>query len=354
MSDHNRVFDKSYIIAEIGVNYYDIAKKENMSLLDAAKLMIDKAKEGSADAVKFQSYKAESLASKESPAYWDTKEEPTLTQFKLFKKFDKFGPVEYKELAEYCNKLDIDFLSTPFDFESVDYLDELVKYFKVASADITNHPLLEKIAEKGKPILLSTGASTIDEINDAIQVIKNINDSLDIVLMHCVLSYPTKNIDANLKRITHLKNNFKGFEIGYSDHTRPDEHMVILSAAFVIGAKVIEKHFTLDKTLRGNDHYHAMDLEDLKKVRGNLSVLEDALSKDEKDFLNVEENSRKNARRSIVAKRDIKKGEIIKKEDVTFKRPGAGISPTEYYKVLGKKTNKKLKADDILKIEYLE
>jgi sialic acid synthase SpsE len=354
MSDHNHIFDKPYLIAEIGVNYYDIAKKENISLLNAAKLMIDKAKEGGADAVKFQSYKAESLASKDSPGYWDKDEEPTDTQFDLFKKFDFFGVNEYTELAEYCNKVKIDFLSTPFDFDSVDYLDDLVKYYKVASADITHYPLLEKIADKGKPVFLSTGASTVDEIKGAIDIIQDIDSEIEIVLMHCVLSYPTKNVDANLKRIKHLKNNFEGFEIGYSDHTRPDENMVILSAAYVFGAKVIEKHFTLDKTLPGNDHYHAMNVDDLKKIRYNLEILNEVLSKDEKDFLKVEEISRKNARRSIVLAKDMKKGQIITEEDIIIKRPGVGISPTEYYNVLGKKINKDLKEDHILKREDLE
>jgi sialic acid synthase SpsE len=353
MVSKNLIFKKSYIIAEIGVNYYDIAKKERITPFDAAKLMIAKAKEGGADAVKFQSYKAETLASINSPSYWDTSKEPTKSQYELFKKFDKFGFEEYKKLSDYCNQLHIDFLSTPFDFESVDYLDNLVKYFKVASADITHHPLLKKIAEKNKPIFLSTGASTIKEIKEAIDVIKNVNSDLKIVLMHCVLSYPTKNSDANLKRIIHLKENFKGFEIGYSDHTPPDENMIILSTAYILGAKIIEKHFTLDKTLPGNDHYHAMDVEDLVNFRKNLLIIDELLSKDEKDYLQIEKISRKNARRSIVSKRNIGKGEILRREDFSFKRPGTGISPTEIDRVVGKKLFRNLQKDQILNWEDL-
>jgi len=354
MASKNLIFEKPYIIAEIGVNYYDIAKKERIDPFDAAKLMIYEAKKGKADAVKFQSYKAETLASINSPSYWDTSKESTKNQYELFKKFDKFGFEEYKKLSDYCNQLHIDFLSTPFDFESVDYLDDLVKYFKVASADITHHPLLKKVAEKNKPIFLSTGAATIKEIKEAIKVIKTINSDLKIILMHCVLSYPTKNSDANLKRITHLKNNFRGFEIGYSDHTLPDENMIILSTAYILGVKIIEKHFTLDKTLPGNDHYHAMDVDDLVNFRKNLLIIDELLSKDEENYLKIEEVSRKNARRSIVSKRNIKKGEILKRGDFTFKRPGTGISPMEIDKVIGKKLLTNLQNDQILNWEDLE
>ena len=155
---------KPFLIAEIGVNFYDIAEKENISDMDAAKLMIDEAKACGVDAVKFQSYKAETIASRNSPAYWDLSEEPTTSQFELFKKFDKFGADEYRELASYCKEVGIMFLSTPFDFESVDYLDEFMDIYKISSSDLTNIPFIKYIASKNKPILLSTGASTLKEI----------------------------------------------------------------------------------------------------------------------------------------------------------------------------------------------
>jgi len=349
----NTLSKKPYIIAEIGVNHFDIAKIKKISPFDAAKLMIENAKKGGADAVKFQSYKAETLASINSPAYWDTNEEPITSQYELFKKFDKFGCDDYKKLAKICQELNIDFLSTPFDFESVDYLTNLVNFFKVASADITNYPLLEKIAGKSKTIFLSTGASTIKEINDAIDIIKNINSNLEIILMHCVLSYPTKNYDANLKRISYLKEYFKGFEIGYSDHTKPDKNMIILSTAYILGAKVIEKHFTLDKTLRGNDHYHSMDVEDLKNFKRNISIIDELLSKNEMNYLPVEEISRENARRSIVINMEKSKGEVLERKDLAFKRPGTGISPTETQKVIGKRLLTNIRKDQILRWEDL-
>lgn len=344
----------SYVIAEIGVNYYDIAKKENISVMDAAKLMIKKAKEAGADAAKFQSYKAQNLASKNSPAYWDTSKETTKSQYELFQKFDLFGEDEYIELYNYCNKIGIDFLSTPFDLEAVDFLNPLMKYFKIASADITNYPLLKKIAEKDKPIFISTGASTIDEIKKSVDYILSINSQADINLLHCVLSYPTKNEDANLKRISYLKKEFPDFTIGYSDHTVPDKNLLILALAYSLGAKILEKHFTLDKKLQGNDHYHAMDVNDLIQIRHNLSLVDLFLQKDEKNFLKCEEIPRLQARRSIVLNKNINKGEIITDKDIIMKRPGSGISPTKIYQILGRKVSKDLSEDYVLKEEDLE
>ena len=236
---------KPFLIAEIGVNFYDIAEKDGMSDMDAAKLMIDEAKACGVDAVKFQSYKAETIASRNSPAYWDLSEEPTTSQFELFKKFDKFGAEEYRELADYCREVGIVFLSTPFDFDSVDYLDEFMDIYKISSSDLTNIPFIKYIASKNNPILLSTGASTIKEIKDAVRAIEDVS-TVDIAVMHCVLSYPTSYEDANLLMIKDLVKQFPDYEIGYSDHTKPDENMMILTTAYNYGAVILEKHFTLD------------------------------------------------------------------------------------------------------------
>lgn len=343
-----------YIIAEIGVNYYDISKKENISYIEAAKLMIKKAKEAGANAAKFQSYKASKIASKNSPAYWDTSKEPIKSQYELFDKFDKLNEKDYKELSKYCNLIGIDFLSTPFDLDAVDYLSNIVKYYKIASADITNIPLLEKIAKKDKKILLSIGASTIKEIKLALDIIKKVNPKIEVSLLHCVLSYPTLNSNANLNKIKILKEKFPNNEIGYSDHTVPDKNMLILTTAHLFGAKIIEKHFTLDKNLKGNDHYHAMDVEDLKKLKQNLELLNEVLSKNEENYLPCEEIPRKQARRSIVLSKKLKKGEILKEENIIIKRPGTGISPLEYYNIIGKKINKDLEEDSILKKSDIE
>ena len=197
------IFNKyPYLIAEIGVNFYDIAQKEGMSDMDAAKFMIDE----------FQSYKADTIASKNSSAYWDLSEEPTPSQYEFFKKFDKFGVDEYRELAEYCRQVGIAFMSTPFDFESADYLDEFMDVYKISSSDLTNIPFIKHIASKNKPILLSTGASTINEIKQAVNAIEEVS-TVDIAIMHCVLSYPTAYEDANLLMIKDLAENFPDYVI---------------------------------------------------------------------------------------------------------------------------------------------
>ena len=175
-----------YLIAEIGVNFYDIAAKENIALMDAAKLMVKEAQKAGVDAVKFQSYKAGTLAAKYSPSYWDTSEEATTSQYELFQKFDKFGESEYKELAKYAQQLNVDFLSTPFDFESSDYLDRFMPMYKISSSDVTNLPFIEHISKKDKPIILSVGASNEDEIIRAVDAIMN-NNNQPLILLHCVL-----------------------------------------------------------------------------------------------------------------------------------------------------------------------
>ncbi len=348
------IFSKRpFLIAEIGVNFYDIAKKEGISDIDAAKLMIDEAKSCGVDAVKFQSYKAETIASRNSPAYWDLTEEPTTSQFELFKKFDKFGDDEYRQLADYCREVGIMFLSTPFDFDSVDYLDEFMDVYKISSSDLTNIPFIKYIAGKNKPILLSTGASTLKEIKDAVNAIEEVS-TVDIAIMHCVLSYPTSFEDANLLMIKDLEQNFPDYEIGYSDHTKPDENMMVLTTAYNYGAVILEKHFTLDKTLTGNDHYHAMDPSDVVKFRKNVEFISKINGYRNKQPLICESSARKEARRSIVAKMDIKKGEMISESNITFKRPGTGISPARLDEVLGKIVAEDICEDTLIDFEMLK
>jgi len=342
-----------FLIAEIGVNYYDIAKKENISNIDAAKLMIKEAKTSGADAVKFQSYKADTIASKNSPAYWDQNEEPTDSQYKLFKKFDSFGKEEYQELADYCDKIGIMFLSTPFDFDSIDYLDEFMDVYKISSSDLTNIPFIKSIAKKQKPVILSTGASTIEEVKLAIKTIED-EGNRKIGLMHCVLSYPTEYKDANLLMIKYLKDNFPNYDIGFSDHTRPDDKMLVLTTAYLYGANIIEKHYTLDKTLKGNDHYHGMDPEDMKTFKNNINFIKKINGQYDKAPLPCEVESRKQARRSIVAKQDIAIGKKITENMLTFKRPGTGISPSDIEKVIGKKVKIAIKEDDLINYNHLE
>ena len=336
-----------YFIAEIGVNY------END--INRAKKIIKLAKEGGADAVKFQSYKAETIACKASPYYWDLKEVPIKSQFQLFKKFDKFGFKEFKILKNYCDKIKIDFLSTPFDLDAVDYLDHLVPFFKVASADINNFPLIKKICSKNKPIVISTGATTFNEIQKTVSFIKKLNNNIKIIILHCVLSYPTKNKDAHLEWIKFLSKNFKTNVIGYSDHTLPDSTMMILTSAYLNGAQVIEKHFSDVKGKKGNDHFHSLNKDDLLIFRNNIDILKKINGqKKVRNVLKCEIKSKLNARRSIVTNKMIKKGEMFTESNIIMKRPGTGIPPQKIYKVLGRKAKRNLNEDQILKVSDIK
>lgn len=347
---------KFVLIAEIGVNYYDIAKKMNITPMEAAKLMIDEAKKAGIHAVKFQTYKADTLAAKASPYYWDIKEEPTKSQHDLFKKYDSFGYEEYKELSEYSNNLGIEFLSTAFDFESADYLNDLMKVYKISSSDLSNLPFIEYQAKKNKPMLLSIGASNEDEIENAINTIRK-NNNQPLVLLHCVLEYPTPYEHANLNKIVSLKEKYgkrKDIIIGYSDHTKPDAHYDIQKTAYNLGAIVIEKHYTLDKTLKGNDHYHAMDPKDAKEIIEGIELISNMRGSYELKCLDTELKARNNARRSIVSLGNIKQGTVITKEMLTYKRPGTGISPTEVNKIIGKRAIKDIEDDTIVSFEMFE
>ncbi len=338
------------LIGEIGVNYYDIAVNENISPLDAARKMIDEGKKAGLHAVKFQTYKAETLASKNSPSYWDLKEESSTSQYELFSKFDSFGEEEYKILASYCEKVDIEFLSTPFDFNSADYLDSLMNVYKISSSDLTNIPFIDYQAKKNKPILLSTGAANLKEIETAVKTIRNVNNK-PLVLLHCVLEYPTPKNHANLAKISSLKKHFPDVYVGYSDHTKPDDNFDVLKVAYILGARIIEKHYTLDKTLKGNDHYHAMDPTDIKKILNEISVIQSVLGTEKLEYSNTEDEARKYARRSIVSKCDIFKGETITCDKLCFKRPGTGISPANIELILNKTANANIVQDTILQID---
>lgn len=334
-----------YIIAEIGVNHE--------CNLEKAKKLINLAKKGGADAAKFQFYKAEKITSKNSPAYWDLKKEKTKSQYKLFKRYDRFNEYEYIKLQKYCKKIKIDFLCTPFDVDAVKFLKDKVKFFKISSSDITNFQLLRHIAKTKKPILLSTGASNTNEITKAISYLKK-NGSTKISLMHCILNYPTLDNDANLGMIVDLKRKFPQHKIGYSDHTKPDENLSNLYVATLLGAEIIEKHFTDNKKQVGNDHYHSMDFKNLKNFKKSLKKLRNIYGGDKKSFLISEKKSRKFARRAIYTKRKINKGKRITINDIISKRPLAnGICASNFYNLIGKKINLNLTEDKIIKKSYL-
>lgn len=338
---------KPYMIAEMGVNFYDTAKIMGITPLEAAKLYIDKAAEVGINCAKFQSYKADTIVSKNSPAYWDITKEPTKTQFELFQKHDSFGKGEYQELCDYTHHKGMDFTSTPFDYASADYLYDMVDFYKISSSDISNLPFIEHIGSKGKPVYMSVGASYLSEVDEAVRTLRKVG-CRDIVIFHCVLSYPTKPEDANLKVIETLKRNFPDIRIGFSDHVAPDDSMMTLVTAYMLGAEIIEKHFTLDKTLQGNDHYHAGTPKDFQKAIQNFEWITRVIGNAEKTVLPCEEIPRREARRSLVLTRDMKEGEVIKKSDIIAKRPGTGISPQFTDIVIGRKVLQDLKEDTVL------
>ena len=319
-----------YIIAEIGVNHE--------GSLEKAKLMIDQVAKAGGHAAKFQTYKADTLASKQSPAYWDLAKESTKSQHALFKKYDSFEKSDYIELHEYCEKKGIHFLSTPFDLESANYLCDLMPVIKIASADITNRPLIELCASKRKPLIMSTGASSYDEISNSVEIATN-SGAEYIVLLHCVLNYPTPENKANMLRIRDLQKNFPNVLVGYSDHVPPqDESMPSLEMATQLGSVILEKHFTFDKKLSGNDHYHSMDFDDLHKFVSKIKTYK-ALSTyySDEEAIKLQESARQHARRSLFYKKDLPKGKVLEPNDIIAKRPAHGISPIRINEIIGKK-----------------
>ena len=332
------------IIAEAGVNH-------NGSIKRAEKL-IKTAKQNGADFIKFQTYKAEKLTIKKSPRFWNWKGEVNKKggQFESYKKLDVFEYEDYKKLKKICDHYNIEFLSTPFDIGAVEMLKKVgVKAFKVASCDITNYPLLEKVAKSNLPILLSTGASNISEVKDSVKFINKFNKK--ICIMHCTLSYPTEDKFANLSAINDLKKKFKNNIIGFSDHTLGIE---IPSASVAFGARIIEKHYTYNKNLKKSaDHWLSINPKELEKLRYSVDRIMKSIGSGEKKVLKCELNTRKLARRSLVANHNLEKGSTLKKDDLISKRPGTGISPKYFKKILGKKLKKDIKEDSIIQLKDL-
>lgn len=344
---------KFSLIAEIGVNHFDIATSMGVAPLEAAKEMIQQAHLAGVHAVKFQSYTASKLASTQSPAYWDQTEEPTASQFELFQRFDKFGFNEFAELSTFCRELGIEFLSTAFDYDAADYLEALMDVYKVSSSDLSNLPFIRYQATKGKPMIMSVGASTESEIRSAVECIRSVNHE-PLIVMHCVLEYPTPYEHANLNRIRRLADMLPDCLIGYSDHTRPDPNGDVLKTAYTLGAVAIEKHFTLDKSLPGNDHYHAMDPSDAALIVSGMEFIETVRGDYQIAVLPSEERSRANARRSLVAAVDLAAGAILSREVLVAKRPGTGISPARLEEIVGRRTRVPIAAETVLQDEMLE
>lgn len=329
---------KVLIIAEAGVNH-------NGSL-DIAKKLVDVAYECGADIVKFQTSKLDSLVSKYAPMAEYQKRNIGVeeTQKSMLKKltlsFDDFV-----ELARYCKQVGITFLSTPFDIESVHFLNNMQEVWKVPSGEITNYPYLVEVAKTGKKIILSTGMAEMEEIEAAVKLLKD-NSAGEITILHCTTEYPTPVEDVNLNVMKKLKGKFN-CPIGYSDHTQGIE---VDLAAVALGATVIEKHFTLDRNMPGPDHKASLEPQELKAMVDGIRKIELALGRDEKKPLPEELKNRDVARKSIVAKRRIEAGEILSTENITTKRPGTGINPMMWPDVLGTKAVRAFEEDELIEL----
>ena len=331
-----------FIIAEAGVNHNGDVR--------LAKKLIDVSKDAGADAVKFQAFKTEKVVTKYAGKAKYQKEITALSesQYNMIRKLE-LKDEEFKELFNYAEKNNIIFLSSAFDKDSVDLLDDLgVPAFKVASGEITDFPLLKYIAEKKKPIVLSTGMSTLDEIEDALEVIRE-KGVEDVVLLHCVTSYPAKIDDAKLRVMGTLRHRFN-LPVGFSDHTLG---ITIPIAAAALGAVLIEKHFTLDRSLPGPDHKASLEPDQLKDMIKAIRDVEKALGDGIKKPTEDEERIKKVVRRSIVAKVRIPKGTIITEDMLDLKRPGVGIEPKYLNDVIGKRTKKDIKPDELITFEKL-
>lgn len=329
---------KVLIIAEAGVNH-------NASL-ETAKKMIKVAKECGADVVKFQTAKLDSL----------------VTEYALMAKYqmENIGtggsqkdmlrklllPFEdFEILAAYCNEIGIQFLSTPFDIDSIHFLNHLQNMWKIPSGEITNYPYLVEIAKTGKKVILSTGMSDMEEVDAAVRVLRS-NGCGEITLLHCTSEYPAPMQNVNIKAMLTLKNTFR-CSVGYSDHTQGIE---IPIAAAALGATVIEKHFTLDKNMEGPDHKASLEPEELKQMVRAIRNIEKALGDGKKEPSESERKNIQVVRKSIVAKCDIAVGELFSEDNITTKRPGTGINPMNWTEVIGKKAKKNFKADELIEL----
>lgn len=328
-----------FIIAEAGVNH-------NGSI-ELAKKMIDVASKSGADAVKFQTFKAENLVSKnaQKAAYQKQNTDKEESQFDMIKKLE-LDINTHKALMAYCKEKGIMFLSTPFDHDSIDMLNELgLEIFKIPSGEITNLPYLRHIGSLNKEVILSTGMADLGEIEDALDILIEAGTDRDkITVLHANTMYPTPMEDVNLKAMQTIGKAFN-INYGYSDHTLGIEVDI---AAVAMGAKVIEKHFTLDKTMEGPDHKASLEPDELKEMVDAIRNIELALGSTVKKPSKSERPNMEIARKSIVASRSIKVGEIFTEDNLTIKRPGSGISPMRWDEIIGMKALKNYEVDELI------
>ncbi len=332
---------KTFIIAEAGVNH-------NGSV-ETAKKMIDEAVKSGADAIKFQSFKAKNTVSKfaDKAEYQKKTNGENESQYEMIKKLElDFNA--HKELLGYCNNKKIKFLSSPFDLESVDLLNHLgLDTFKIPSGEITNLPYLEKIGKLNKKVILSTGMSDLGEVEDTLDIlIFNGTKKENITVLQCNTEYPTPFEDVNLKAMLTIKNAFS-VKVGYSDHTKGTE---IPIAAVALGAEIIEKHFTLDKNMEGPDHKASLEPAEFRSMIKAIRNVEKALGHGIKKHSPSETKNMPIARKSIVAIKTIKTGEIFTINNIGIKRPGNGISPMRWYEISGKTASRNFEADELIEL----
>ncbi|MER2190107.1 MAG: N-acetylneuraminate synthase [Solibacillus sp.] len=350
----------TYIIAEAGVNH-------NGSF-NMAKQLVDVAKEAGADAVKFQTFKAENLVTKTAKQadYQVENLKESTSQFDMLKKLELTFE-EFTALQQYCVEKGIEFLSTPFDYESVDFLfDELhIQTAKIPSGELTNAPFIYAIAKKKKPIILSTGMATLEDIHEALSYIAfGLAGKADleqvatfyetaeakvllkqyVTILHCTTEYPAPFETINLRAMVTLKQEFQ-VSVGFSDHS---SGIAVPTAAVALGATVIEKHFTLDKTLEGPDHLASLEPAELKQMVEQIRQVEKSLGTGVKEPSAVELKNRIPARKSLVASSAIQKGELFTADNVTIKRPGNGLAPSKYWAYLGKRAEKSYERDELI------
>jgi N,N'-diacetyllegionaminate synthase len=333
----------TFTIAEAGVNHNGD--------INIAKQLVDKALISGADSIKFQTFKTEKLVTQYADMAEYQKDNIGVieSQFNMLKKLE-LSYDNFIELEAYCNHKEIMFLSTPFDFESADFLESIgMKAYKVSSADLTNIPLLTHIASFNKPMILSSGMATLSEIEDALNAIYCTGNK-EVAVLHCTSNYPAKLQGVNLNAMNTIKNAFKVVS-GYSDHT---EGITVTIAAVAMGASIIEKHFTLDKSMEGPDHKASLNPVELKDMIVAIREVEMALGNGIKMYNPSEVDTMRAARKSIVVARDIKAGEVIDFADLDYKRPGTGLSPKFFTDIIGKKARRDIKVDEQIALNMIE
>lgn len=333
------VMSRIFVIAEAGVNHN--------GNIEIAKKLVDVAAMAGADAVKFQTFKAENLVCRNARKadYQMEITDQEESQFDMLKKLE-LTPEMHEQLIDYCRQKGIMFLSTPFDIDSLHYLIRCdIDIIKIPSGEITNYPFLREIGRTGKKVIISSGMSTLDEVRDAMKVLRD-NGSGEVIVLHCNTEYPTPYADVNLRAMLTMKEEL-GVDVGYSDHTQGIEVPIVAAA---LGASVIEKHFTLDKNMEGPDHKASLEPAELQAMVSAVRNIESVLGDGRKEPSKSEKKNIAIARKSIVAKCDIEAGEVFTEDNLTTKRPGTGISPMQWDRIVGQRAKRKFNTDELIEI----